>query len=844
MVVNVKNEKQLTYISLFSCAGIGCYGFKQEGFECIATNEIVTRRLNIQKYNNKCLRTEGYIDGDIKSPLTKEKIFNEIKWWKDNKGISDVDVLIATPPCQGMSVFNHKKNAQDLQRNSLVVESIEMVCSIKPKMFVFENVPAFMNTVCELKDGSEILIKEAIKKYLFKDYLYYYDTINFKNYGSNSSRTRTLVIGVRRDISNNISPIELFPNRVREKTLREVIGYLPSLKIMNDIDENDIYHAFRPYPVYMREWISDTGEGESAFENPDESKRPYKIGKNGEHIPNVNKTGGKYTRQIWNKVAPSVHTRNDQLASQNTIHPDDDRVFSIRELMIMMTIPSDFSWSDKSNDELNKLSLDKKRKYLKREETNIRQCIGEAVPTEIFRQIAFSMKSFLSEKHLTDSEINNIINNNELTDPEKLIRFIKNNFKRKTNRLDVATISRIAELSNSKRIEHAAYYTEKETLTEIFQHLPLIEENEIHILEPSVGSGNFIPFIVKKYSYAQKLIIDVVDVDDYAIKVFREIKRHIELPNNVEIHIHKSDFLSYNSSQHYNLIVGNPPFIVLNKSKGVKDYQSKYDDNLAKNTAAFFIYHSIEMADNIAFILPKNCLCNIDYNNIRRKISKMKLNCIIDFGHKGFKGVRIETIMLSINTQRRGGKVEIISPIKNMEFFQTQAKITDSNLPTWVIYRNKLFDDVLSRKKFGVFDVFRDRQITKTTTKDGDGIWVIKSKNINREGTEIIHLPNYDTFISLEELRRLSVYKYFNNSDVYIIPNMTYYPRMAKLPCGTVPNGSVAVIIPKENIDVSTQDMQYIASEEFEEFYRIARNYANRSLNIDANTIYYFCVKK
>lgn len=38
-------SKPLTYISLFSSAGVGCYGFKQNGFECIATNEILTKRL-------------------------------------------------------------------------------------------------------------------------------------------------------------------------------------------------------------------------------------------------------------------------------------------------------------------------------------------------------------------------------------------------------------------------------------------------------------------------------------------------------------------------------------------------------------------------------------------------------------------------------------------------------------------------------------------------------------------------------------------------------------------------------------------------------------------------------
>ena len=840
----MKERKPLTYISLFSCAGIGCYGFKQAQFECVATNEIISRRLAIQKYNNKCIREEGYIDGDITLQDTKDKIFNEIKWWKKNKGISDIDVLIATPPCQGMSVFNHKKNEGDLQRNSLVVESIEMVCDIMPKMFLFENVPAFMNTLCQLKDGTSLLIKEAIKQYLSEKYLYYYDTINFKNYGSNSSRTRTLVIGVRRDIACNISPIELFPNRVEERSLRDIIYDLPRLNEMNQISENDIYHSFRPYPEYMRDWISEIGEGESAFDNADEDRIPYKIDKNGNRIRNVNKTGSKYTRQEWNKVAPSVHTRNDQLASQNTIHPDDDRVFSIRELMIMMTIPNSFNWSSKTFDELNKLSLEKKRKYLKKEETNIRQCIGEAVPTEIFYRVAINMKRFLEEKQYNDSEINTIISESELTNPENLIKYIRKNFKQKTSRINVATISRIAELSNSKRIENAAYYTEKETLTEIFQHLPIIDKDVIRILEPSVGSGNFIPFIVKRYSYAQRLIIDVVDIDDYAIKVFGEIKKHIELPDNVEIHVHTSDFLSYKVNARYDLVVGNPPFIVLNESKGVKQYKTQYDDELAKNTAAFFIYKAMDVSDNVAFVLPKNFLCNIDYNNIRAKIANKKINCIIDFGHKGFKGVRIETIMLSINTQRRGGKVDIVSTIRNIEHPQMQKRITDPGLPTWVIYRDDFFDKILNKKQFGVFDVFRDRQITKTTTQNGNNIWVIKSKNINRKGTRISHIPKYDSYISLTELENMSVFKYMNNNKVFLVPNMTYYPRMITMRRNAVPNGSVAIFIPKEGITVTKKDRDYIASEEFEKFYRIARNYANRSLNIDSNTIYYFCIDK
>ena len=88
-----------TYISLFSSAGIGCYGFKEEGFYCIATVELLERRLKIQSYNHKCVYNSGYICGDMTMPETKEKIFSELDFWKKGYNITDLDVLIATPPC-------------------------------------------------------------------------------------------------------------------------------------------------------------------------------------------------------------------------------------------------------------------------------------------------------------------------------------------------------------------------------------------------------------------------------------------------------------------------------------------------------------------------------------------------------------------------------------------------------------------------------------------------------------------------------------------------------------------------------------------------------------------------
>jgi DNA (cytosine-5)-methyltransferase 1 len=271
----VKNK--FNYISLFSSAGVGCYGFKKVGFECIATNEIIARRLDVQKANDKCKYSEGYIYGDITDSSVKKKLYNVITNFKINEKIDDITLVVATPPCQGISVANHKKNMKDLKRNSLVVESLEMIGYIKPVFFIIENVARFMNTICTDVDGVDKKIKDAIDGHLSSDYVYIDKLLNFKNFGSNSSRTRTLVIGVRRDYSNKVNIEDLFPVYREEKKLKDVIGYLPSLTQPHQFS-NDIFHFFRNYPKHMRLWIENLNEGECAFDNNEIHLYSYYIG--------------------------------------------------------------------------------------------------------------------------------------------------------------------------------------------------------------------------------------------------------------------------------------------------------------------------------------------------------------------------------------------------------------------------------------------------------------------------------------------------------------------------------------------------------------------------------------
>ena len=825
-----------TYISLFSSAGVGCYGFKEAGFECVATNELIERRLAIQKANKKCKYESGYLCGDVTKEETKDLLRAEIRLWQTREHMKRVDVVIATPPCQGMSVANHKKKDTEIVRNSLVVESIKIINEIHPRFFVFENVPAFMKTICTDVDGVDKPISEAIESNLGKEYSYAARIINFKNYGACSSRQRTVVIGVSNEYADEISPFELFPDMVEEKTLRMVIGDLPSLHEFGEISPDDIFHFFRPYPEHMRSWISDLKEGESAFDNAEDEKKPHQI-IDGKLIINQNKNGDKYKRQYWDKVGPCVHTRNDQLASQNTIHPCDDRVFSIRELMRMMTIPESFRWTEHSLEQLNAMSFSQKTAYLKENEIKIRQSLGEAVPTAIFYSIAKKIRGVLSYRKLRSSEFKAIIDEYKCAVPESIIRFITEN----PLGLSLASLSRIAELANTNRTEDAAFYTNKALITEMVKFLPTLDQDCIRILEPSVGVGNFIPLIMKKYE-GKTIVLDLVDIDANSLHIAKALIDQYGVPDSCTINYIADDFLTHQFDSQYDIVIGNPPFGKINsKDPTLRVYKENAINRDTNNICSFFLDKAQALGRFVALVFPKFILNTPEFSVSRTYLSQKCIYGIIDFGEKGFPGVLIETIALFIDNSKKAGTTRVRSMTERIDITQAQKYIFDKKLPYWIIYRNELFDRVYAKMTFDVFDVFRDRQMTNSLLNGNrENIRVLKARNISDDGTTIINIPGYDAYVSEDTAQNLSVYQYLNATNVYLTPNMTYYPRVMRKPIGTLVNGSVAILIPKLLLPVTDKQLAYFSSEEYRDFYWIARNRQTRSLNVDSCSVYFY----
>ncbi|WP_322202727.1 DNA cytosine methyltransferase [Acutalibacter intestini] len=834
-------DKSMTYVTLFSSAGVGCHGFQMEGYRCIATNEIIERRMQVQRCNHKCEYDSGYIVGDITSDVIKQRIYSEIRKWK-HKGNDRVDVIIATPPCQGISVINHKKNDKEINRNSLVVESVEIIRQINPRFFIFENVMAFQKTLCITPDGRTVPIGEYVREVLGKDYVISGRILNFMNYGSNSSRTRTLMIGVDKAYRNNITPYDLYPEFRPEKTLREVIYDFPRLE-WGEIYVDDFYHAFRTYKSEMREWIHDLKEGESAFDNDSPEKRPHRV-VNGQIVENIRKNRDKYTRQPWDRFIQCVHTRNDQLAAQNTIHPEQDRVYSIRELMAMMTIPDDFRWVDMSLEELNALSNEEKLDVYKSHEMNIRQCLGEAVPTEIMRQLAAAIRNKLAQKRCESIEINRIIADYHLDNRENLRAFLRDN----PMELDVASLMRITELCNARREKNAAFYTNKFIVNEIMGSLPTFSKDEIRILEPSVGAGSFIPFLFRRYENVPHVILDVVDIDPDSIETFDIMLEKLDIPQNFTINRICQDFLTYRTIHRYDLAVGNPPFSKLKeRTPEIELSLASNANHVTNNLSEMFLEKCIRCSDCVALVLNKTLLSTEEFEDTRNLLRQMRIETIIDFGRYGFTGVSIETMCLIVYPKMKPRETSVYSMKFNRKSVREQSYLTDKRFPYFIIYRDEDFDAVADKLIFNVFSVFRDRQITKSITSServGPSLWVIKAKNIDDDGQGITHIPGYDVYLPEEIAVTLSAYQYVDDSSVYLTPNMTYNPRVIENLPGIIPDGSVAVLIPKKPLRLTKRQRAYFSTEEYRRFYGIARNLSTQSINVDKTSVFFYGVLK
>ena len=121
-----------TFIDLFSGCGGLSLGFEMAGFTSILAIDNWKDALTTYAYNRKNARI---LHGDL-AALDPYKIKAEYE-------ISNVDVIIGGPPCQGFSVAG-KRIIED-ERNKLYKAFVAFVDCFRPHAFVMENVPNILS---------------------------------------------------------------------------------------------------------------------------------------------------------------------------------------------------------------------------------------------------------------------------------------------------------------------------------------------------------------------------------------------------------------------------------------------------------------------------------------------------------------------------------------------------------------------------------------------------------------------------------------------------------------------------------------------------------------------------
>lgn len=412
-------------------------------------------------------------------------------------------------------------------------------------------------------------------------------------------------------------------------------------------------------------------------------------------------------------------------------------------------------------------------------------------------------------------------------------------------KLPVELVYQAAEYLNPNRDLTAAFYTDTVICKYIMAELPDFADKEhISILEPSVGAGNFIPFIAERYKDKQIIELFVVDIDENELKIaeliFETFYRE-KYPNVAIIYI-QDDYLKFPvSGKKFDLVIGNPPYSKIKDYKLQKEYKKNSKILKSSNLFVLFLEKAFKDGDWVSLIVPKSVLNAPEYSEIRNIINSSHIHSILDFGENGFKGVKIETVNLLFTSTLTPNTTHVKSITQKIDLMQEQSYITASKYPTWLLYRNAFFDEFANSMELGVFKAFRDRQILNSMLSANGKYRVLKSRNIG--SNRIIDIQGYDSYIT--DLNNLFVSAYLNKAQVVLIPNLSYAPRACFLPPNTIANGSVALLTLKnKSYNLTEQDLGLYATNEFTLYYRIARNYGTRSLNIDNNSVFFFGIRR
>ena len=338
----------MKFVDIFSGGGGLSLGLKWAGFSPLAA--IDSSPSSISTYSTNFPEADA-ICADLRT-------MNGIN--KASSLLSDVDVLIGGPPCQGFSVANRKNGGRKHPGTQASWEFFKIIKKSKPEVFLMENVPG-IKYMERGKIWSEIL--KIISK---AGYHYIELTLSAKTFGVPQNRERIFLIGFKDndtilsvDDALKDSMIEVFKFlgiKNRTNTVWTAISDLPTLDVGGGGSDFSEYKS-KPATKYQKwarkgcnselwnHWT--TRSGEKSLKKimcipPGLSLKkifsglPYELRM---HFKNPDALHSNIYRRLDPKLpSPTItHPRKSML-----IHPYQHRVITVREAARLQSFPDSF----------------------------------------------------------------------------------------------------------------------------------------------------------------------------------------------------------------------------------------------------------------------------------------------------------------------------------------------------------------------------------------------------------------------------------------------------------------------------------------------------------------------
>ncbi len=179
--------------------------------------------------------------------------------------------------------------------------------------------------------------------------------------------------------------------------------------------------------------------------------------------------------------------------------------------------------------------------------------------------------------------------------------------------------------------------------------------NNMKILDPCCGSGNFLLQLPKEIEFKQ---IYASDIDPIAIKLCRiniALKYNIFDKNFLFSHIKMMDFLDFSAYNNvfFDYIIGNPPWGALFDKNKINNLKDRYITAKQGSIESYDIVTEkalslLNLGGILTFILPEAILNVKSHNKIRRMILKISNVNYIEYLGEIFNKVHCPSIIFSV----------------------------------------------------------------------------------------------------------------------------------------------------------------------------------------------------